>query len=313
MVVKSYKKGDEFKILELFELVFKQKLSIENWKWRFRDNPAGKHFIKLMWDNDLLVGHYAVSPTIMQVDGQDVLTALSLTTMTHPDYTGKRIFKTLSKSLYDELEQNHACKAIWGFPNNNSHYGFVKHLGWSNLALMHTLGLNAKKIKPKGLKFQAQEIQHFDEAHSKFINDKINASVYVKRDETYLNWRFIDKPNTNYYCYEFNSEFDKAILIFKFYPIGNDIYDLNIVDSYMDNHENIQDYIAYIIDKTTKKVNRISLWKNLFDKNHLTLEKIGFTPVLPQTYITSRIQQSMPKSFLNFKNWHVSMSDSDVF
>ena len=81
----------------------------------------------------------------------------------------------------------------------------------------------------------------------------------------------------------------------------------------MDNYEDIPDYLAYIINSFEEKINRITLWKNLFDKNHLTLEKIGFVPVLPQTYIAARIHQSMPKLFSDFKNWHISMSDSDVF
>ena len=313
MTIKNYENGQELKILELFELVFKQKLSIENWTWRFRDNPAGKFFIKLMWDSGRLVGHYAVSPTIMKVDGQDVLTALSLTTMTHPDYTGKGIFKKLSKSLYEDLDDKYACKAVWGFPNNNSHYGFVKRLGWSNLAIIHTLGIDAKKILSKDLIFKAKKIQRFDTSLSNFIHEKINSPVYVKRDKTYLNWRFIDKPNTSYHSYEFNSNSGKAILIIKFYPVGNDSYDLNIVDCYMDDFDDIQDYLIFIIEKSKKSINRITLWKNLFDRHHLNLEKIGFVPVLPQTYISTRSHQSMPKSFSDFKNWHISMSDSDVF
>ena len=172
LTIKSYEEGDENDILDLFETVFKQKLNIENWRWRFRDNPAGKHFIKLMWDKDKLVGHYAISPTIMRVDEQDVFTALSLTTMTHPDYAGKGIFKQLSSSLYEDLENNYNCKAIWGFPNNNSHYGFVKRLDWSNLSILHTLGIDAKNILPKGLSFKVDKIESFDENHSNFITKK---------------------------------------------------------------------------------------------------------------------------------------------
>jgi hypothetical protein len=316
MEIKNYTEGDEVKILELFELVFKQKFSIENWMWRFRHNPAGKHLIKLMWEGDKLIGQYAVSPIIMKVDGHDVLTAHSLSTMTHPDYGGRGIFKQLSTALYDELENNLNCKAIWGFPNNNSHYGFVKSLKWENLSVLHTLGLDIKKIQKKDIKFKVKTIDKFDEPHSNFINEKISsfASVYVKKDVEYLNWRFTDKPTTKYWCYEFESDSGKAVIITKFYPTGNNNkYDLNIVDCFMDNYEEIHDYIDFIIKESKLEFHRVSMWTNLFDPNHLLLERQGFVPVLPQTYLAARIHHSMPELFTNYKNWYISMSDSDVF
>jgi len=316
MEIKDYKEGDEIKILELFEFVFKQKFTIENWMWRFRNNPAGKHLIKLMWDGDKLIGQYAVSPIIMKVDGQDILTAHSLSTMTHPDYGGRGIFKQLSTALYDELENNLNCKAIWGFPNNNSHYGFVKSLKWENLSVLHTLGLNANKIQPKDINFKVQTIDKFNDSHEDFIKEKITsfAKVYVKKDVSYLNWRFIEKPTTTYFCYEFESDAGKAIIVAKFYPIGNtNKYDLNLVDCFMDNYEEIHDYIHFIIEDSKLEFERISIWTNLFDPNHLLLERQGFVPVLPQTYLAARIHPSMPNLFSNYKNWHISMSDSDVF
>ena len=139
MELRNYSLGDEHQIIALFEMVFKQKMSIEQWYWRFRDNPAGKYLIKLMWDDGILIGHYAVSPIIMNINGEEVLTAHSLPTMTHPEYGGRGIFKTLSLELYKELEETKECKAIWGFPNNNSHSGFIKSLGWSNLAVIDSV------------------------------------------------------------------------------------------------------------------------------------------------------------------------------
>lgn len=315
MEIRDYKIGDEHQILELFEIVFKQKLSLENWLWRFRDNPAGKHLIKLMWEGDKLIGHYAVSPVYMNVDDQKVLTAHSLTTMTHPAYGGKGIFKQLSLALYEDIENNLNCKAVWGFPNNNSHYGFIKRLNWSNLAVIHTLGLDPKKIQKKDIKFKVKEIDRFVESHVNFINKQIIkfGKIFVLKDLFYLNWRFINKPNANYKCYEFQSASSKAIVIVKFYQTKNQKHDLNIIDCYMDDYEEIQNYIGFIINNSKLKIEKVTLWKSLFDPNHLSLEKQGFAPTLPQSYISARIHHSAPNSFSDFRNWNFSMSDSDVF
>jgi GNAT superfamily N-acetyltransferase len=316
MELRDYQIGDESKILELFQVVFKQELSLENWLWRFRYNPAGKHMIKLMWDNDKLIGHYAVSPVMMSVDGDHILTAHSLTTMTHPDYGGRGIFKKLSNALYDELENELDCKAIWGFPNNNSHYGFIKNLGWTNLAVLHTLGVKFDNLKTKGFDFNTRLLNKFDDTHVAFINKKISNfdKVYINKSKTYLNWRFIEKPKSNYICYEFYTNSTKAILIAKPYLLKNqDNYDLNIIDCYMDNYEEIPDYIYHIANNLGLEFDRVTIWKSIFDPDHLQLERQGFSPALPQTYLAARIQSNMSKSFSEFKNWNISMSDSDVF
>jgi len=316
MELKDYKPGDESEILALFEIVFKQKLKLDNWYWRFRDNPAGQYMIKLMWDKDRLIGHYAVSPTNMTVENQQILTAHSLTTMTHPDYGGKGIFKTLSKAMYHDLENNHNCKAIWGFPNNNSHYGFIKRLEWKNLVVLHTLGLDFNQLNPKDIQFKVREICKFDDNHQAFISSKIRnfAIVNIKNNTSYLNWRFIKKPNSNYFCFEFDHDSSKAILIVKPYLLKNiKTHQLNILACYMDDFEHLHDYILHITKVLKLKFSSITLWQNIFNPDHLEFERQGFVPVLPQTYLASRVHPSMPTSFSDFRNWDISMSYSDVF
>ena len=316
MYLANYKIGDEIEILRLFEKVFSRKLSLENWLWRFRDNPFGKHFIKLMWDNENLVGHYAVSPLKMLVGEEEVMTALSLTTMTHPDYQGRGIFGKLSLELYKELEQEHNCKAVWGFPNNNSHYGFIKKLGWENLSIIHTLALDLKLLTTKGTEFTCNRIIQFNESHATYIKEKFHfsGSVFIKYSVEFLNWRFIRKPNTTYRCYEFNAESGKSILIVKpYYKTDTKKYILNIISCFMDSYNEIHEYISYILKDFDLDFEKVTIWKSLWDPNHLELEKQRFVPELPQTYLGARIHASMPSAFSDFRNWNISMSDSDVF
>lgn len=315
MEIIDYKEGDEDQIIELFDIVFNIKLPKERWLWRFRYNPAGKHLVRLMWDGNQLAGHFAACPIIMKVDGKDVKTVHSHSLMTHPDYRGRGIFRDLSYSFYDRLENELKYKSIWGFPNNNSHYGFVKRMGWSNLAVLHTMGIDAKNIKPKNLEFSYKKIDRFDSSHEKFIDHKISsrAKVYIKKDVSYLNWRFVEKPLTEYLRYSFQTETGSGIVIAKIYETAEKTFDLNIIDCFLDNYEDIHDFIDFIIKNIQQPINRVTLWKNIFDPDHLDLEKTGFVPVLPQTYLSARIHPSMPDIFSDYKNWYMSMGDSDVF
>ncbi len=315
MELKDYKVGDENKIIELFELVFKQKMSLEQWYWRFAKNPAGQFLIKLMWEEDKLIGHYAVSPVTMMIDGVPTLTAHSLTTMTHPDYGGRGIFKSLSLALYDELENNLGCEAIWGFPNNNSHFGFVKSLGWSNIAVIHTLGISATLITKNITRINIEEFKLFEKHHVDFIETKTNhLNVKVKRSLDYLNWRYVAKPAVSYKKFYVNSKECQAILVTKIYPSSkNGLYDLNLVECHMNNYDYLNECIDFIMGSYDVPFDRATIWKNLFDSDHLLLEKNGFVPVAPQTYLGARIHNSMPSSFYDYKNWYLTMGDSDVY
>jgi len=316
MELQDYKEGDEHLIIELFELVFKQKMSLNQWHWRFRQNPAGKHMIKLMWDGGKLIGHYAVSPVIMMVNGVQTLTAHSLTTMTHPDFGGRGVFKTLSLALYADLENKLGCKAIWGYPNNNSHFGFVKSLGWSNIAVIHTLGMDVNEIKTNTAGTKIAAFETFTNTHAAFIQDKIanDFAVYINRSDDYLNWRFVQKPAVAYKKFEVGQNGLKGLIVTKIYPsIQTNKFDLNIVECYMDDYSNLHNCIDFIMKDYGLDFARVTTWKNLFDKDHLQLEKNGFVPVMPQTYLGARIHATMPISFENYPNWYVAMGDSDVF
>ena len=316
MELRDYKEGDEHLIIELFELVFKQKMSLNQWLWRFRQNPAGKHMIKLMWEGEQLIGHYAVSPVIMMVDGVETLTAHSLTTMTHPDFGGRGIFKALSLALYDDLENKLGCKAIWGYPNNNSHFGFIKSLGWSNIAVIHTLGMEASQLKINENKINSKVFENFSSDHSEFVQSKLaeNFPVYIDRSQAYLNWRFVEKPAVAYKKFEFEHQGKKGVVVTKVYPSNQpNKFDLNIVECFMDDYSNLHNCIDFIIKEYALEFARITVWKNLFDKDHLEFEKNGFVPVAPQTYLGARIHSTMPASFENYKNWYTAMGDSDVF
>lgn len=314
MEIRNYTIGDENKIVELFKLVFKQEMSLAQWKWRFELNPAGKHLIKLMWDEDVLVGHYAVSPLMMLINNKEVFTAHSLTTMTHPDYGGKGIFKTLSLELYELLENKLGCKSIWGFPNNNSHGAFVSSLGWTDIAVIHTLGRSAKGINEAHKNSLLTEFDFFEDLHADYITEKLEQfKVKIKKDRSYLNWRYQLKPAVRYKKFFSNDEV-KMLFVTKIYPSGTEgLFDLNIVECYMDDYSLINQCINEIMLSYKLNFERITLWKNIFDADHIKLEKQGFFPVLPQTFLGARIHNSMPHDFSNIKNWNLAMGDSDVF
>src|SRR4051794_22878430 len=62
ITVRRYQPGDENAIIELFSRSFHTWLSIEHWRWKYRDDPYGREHISVAFDGERLVGHYAGYP-----------------------------------------------------------------------------------------------------------------------------------------------------------------------------------------------------------------------------------------------------------
>ena len=231
-----WKPGDEKGILELFEKVFGKPMeskgsSLKHWQWEFIERPEKDTAIRLAWDEDRLVGQYAAGPVRLSVDGKEYLAALSYDTMTDPEYQGRGIFTTLANQLFSDLtEKGH--HSIFGFPNGNSIYGFVKKLEWTRIGAppIFVRPVSPANVLREKLKFSPrlaewigaltarllmlpdrllfgkaakqfeirEESQFGDWADTLWERCKNQHRVWVVRNKEYLNWRYVDKPFSNY-------------------------------------------------------------------------------------------------------------------
>jgi hypothetical protein len=314
MIIKDYKPGDENAILELFELVFGKPMSAKYWNWRFNKNPLNKIMIKLMWDDSKLVGHYAVSPVMLDYEKQYVLTGLSMTTMTHPDYAGRGIFQQLSENLYKDISTKDNVTAVWGFPNNNSHRGFIKNLAWKDLTTMPMMFCNTQKLKAKE-NADITQLNQFTDVHANIYVDCFsNYKIKVKRDTNFLTWRYIDNPENDYYIIEIEKG-EKGFVVCKEYMTDNaeEKKQIDIIDWCVPNNEdltkNIMQHLVYLFP--SEKYSQYNIWMPIQDERHLYFEKLGFVNSLPITYWGVCMFKN--DVFTNANDWWIQLGDSDVY
>ena len=318
MEIRDYIAGDEIHILKLFEIVFGKPMQLSYWKWRFNDNPAGKHLIKLMWEKDQLIGHYAVSPVNLGICESNCLSALSMTTMTHPEFGGLGIFGFLANSLYERLEMQLDAKAIYGFPNNNSHYGFVRNLKWENLGQISHMILSAGKIKPT----LSDQVQHFtsftDEHAALMLSVTSQFKVSVNRNTSYLNWRYVNNTTSSYDKFEFRNNNELlGLLVVKQYPSStmpgvNDLF-ITEVGITKKNASLLKVFLSHISAFYGPSKAKINTWISLFDNRYIHFEKAGFEPGGKPTYFCVRPNAEMKNELTDFRNWYLSYGDSDIY
>lgn len=319
MEIRPYTPGDERHILELFKLAFGRELGVEVWKWRFIDNPSdpGRTFIHLMWDGPVLAGHYAVSPVRMNIAGEIRLTALSMTTMTHPDYAGRGIFTKLAESVYDDL-QRAGYYMVWGFPNHNSHYGFVKRLAWADVYQQPMLRLLPETLRrPTALSTRVHVMEQFDDDVDQLLKTALLADkVWVVRSHEYLNWRYVAEPTRKYTVLGLKDEGQlKGYAVIKLYPNGTqlegDIVDILAVHDEAVYDELVSHSLQLLFDKGVAAVN---MWFNTHHPLHPLLERWGFRLAAPVIWLGARpFVENGAAPVLDYRNWYITMGDSDVF
>jgi len=309
-------KIDELLLKETFLAAYGIPLDYKIFEWRFLNNPFDeKVYINYILDENCLASYYAVSPVNIEIKGVKHKIALSNMTMTHPVHQGKGYFKTLALDLYKKLKED-GYIGIFGFANQNSHYGFRKNLGWIDLAELSSFSTDKENLKkaPSSLNDlynvyeEKTELKH---VRATLTMNYSNQVVVPSRSESFLTWRLINNPINQYQTLMIRkSEELLGILFFKFYNSSIDIMECFFNHSSgIDKNEILHYGFEYLLTKYDFKLN---IWSNLHSDEHLFLEKIGFKNSHFITYF-GVIPFTQTDDLKDFANWHFRFIDSDVF
>jgi len=224
---RSFTADDTAKIGALYEAVLQRPFAPGAWEWQFARAVAGNGFIWFADHDGTLAGQYATIPLRMRVGGRETGGSQSLDTLTHPDYRRQGIFTTLAKEVYAATSQE--ADLVYGFPNDNSFGGFVKHLDFFVLEDLVTLvrplamspilskriaiplltnvaGKTAQAVfdtiytgnrTPAGVSIRQVNMfpETVDSLYDQFGGRFDNMLI---RDHEYLRWRYDDNPRHDY-------------------------------------------------------------------------------------------------------------------
>jgi hypothetical protein len=301
-------------VLALFRMVFRREMSEAFYKWRFLENPFGPPMVSLLWDGSKLAGHYAVSPAQSRIGDSVVLTAQSMTTMTHPDYRGRNVFTQLATDLYGRMAEM-GVAAVWGFPNTQSHYGFVHRLGWSDIGVIITMSRQASDTSagaPRLSPFLAS-----DARISELFERSCDGRVFPAcRDAAYMKWRYAEHP-TNRYQVLALGEAPDALAVTKSYDDSSKGKCLEVTDLlYGRNPKLALQLLEGLLGHARESGHAwVRTWLHLSDPAFPQLEKLSFVPSEPIAYFGGRTLGtfSLAPDRMNLDSWSVSMGDSDNY
>lgn len=301
------------KLSILFERSFNRKIEPSFLEWRYLENPLNELLACVFLDGEQVIANYSASPCLMSIKGEIVKTALSMTTMTDPEFVGQGLFTKLANTLYEYMYQKN-YNLVWGFPNNLSHRTFVQKLGWFNIYEIPTMKLILDGNKKYDLKEDDINIVIDNDFNLDYKNSQhLSGMNYVVKSKQYLKWRYTSHP-TNYYTNFVIADKDivSSYCIIKIYFNSLDIVDFQVKD--------IEDG-SYLMRKAIKfainyNLEAINCWAPRHHFFHSICEGYGFTNKEPITYLGARDIHSIDsakKVSDNFSDWYIQMGDSDVY
>ena len=219
--VRPYQEGDEEGILELFNDVFGEddpgyrQRSAAHWRWEFLDNPAGTQVVLGIEPGGRIIAQYACLPARVHLRGDDVCCGQGIDSVVHRDYRRglKRegAFLKVARYYFEHYGVPEVNAFGYGFPNKKAYRIGVRMLDYVPIAApVATLARNLFNFKDDagvnpGDAIQGAEVVEVprfgEEQDALWSRLSAHTDMTIRRDATYLNWRYVDCPSVDYRAY----------------------------------------------------------------------------------------------------------------
>lgn len=267
---------------------------------RYIENPYEDLLMCVAEENGKIVANYSVVPVRAEIDGEKYKAALSLNTMTHPEYEGRGLLIKLAGLLYEHMEkENYAF--VYGFPNYLSNGILCAKLGWKDVYEIPTLELRVKDNK------RIPEIKESFESSWNGLLANNSRNICVCKEEQYLNWRY-RKHKTNHYQMLRLSEHNWCI----YHVFGTEI---NMTEFHYENLDVLKQIISQIYHVACdNKLEKITVWSPTNTDEHFLFERYGFSNTRPIRYFgVKKLAYEGTADIYDSRNWRIFMGDDNVY
>lgn len=271
-------------IINLYHDVFHFDYS-KKFDWWYKLNPNGESIGVIVYDSNLLVGHFAVSPIEINKGKYIHKCLLSLAAMVRPSHQGLGVFGKLTETLFEYIKSLKKYRFIIGFPNDKSLNIHINKMGYTHVQDFFFIDY---------LKSNKEIILDYN-YFLKFDKPLIAKKNYsLNRNIEYLNWRF--NP-TDYILIKNN--LGNRFICSKF----NNKIDILMWDTDTNEYE-LEDLSQYLIDNY--HIEKVSRWESLSNLNIAELRGRSYHFCIKPLELTEDY-------VFDFDEWSFFMGDTELF
>ena len=318
--IRAYKPGDGLKLSSLFTKYSPYLRDDKFWVWINRFFTQ-KSIVAVAECNGNIVGHYAVLPQKMQIDGINYNTGLGIHAFISPDHANNMSIFQISAYAY-QIAKEQGLDFIYGFPNKNYRLIQEKIERWKKVALFNALELpNEQLLNNYDHDYYVEQIDFSNFSDFYCLNDILEQSphnkVEITQNVSYWNNRYILHPQHPYIYLKVSIKGNIVGYFIGKYFTNNNIRYFHIVDFATYDLVVMREVLLAIFHHQSSHFDKVSCWKGDDRTNHayreLGFQETGFDTFLGIKFLNKDVEKKISDTVLNFDNWRIVMGNSDAF
>jgi hypothetical protein len=319
MIVREYQCGDAQNIISLLSSNTTQIRDSDFWLWINRIWPEQESIVVVAEDDGVVVAHYAILPSSVQISGKIIPSGLGVHALVDPAARGRIPIYQITKRCY-QIAKERGLKLLYGFPNKNFRLIQEKVEGWHCVnqfnaylktpALSDGLGLSLHTLP-------------FDERD---LRISLHDLIERYRDESrytvlpsFQRWikRFTMHPQTSYGFHMLRQgSMDLGLLVSRIFTDVNGCSEGQIVDMVVSRNLEQRSVIAAFENYCKPIIDKVCLWP-LNQEFEEALISSGYTQTGFDTFFAIKVlDESILIEHPSIKQigmWRLPMAMSDVF
>lgn len=190
---------DDPRILEVFSASFgrDRRYFTEFWKWFNYTCPEGRNRTAIIEDpaRGRFAGSYSLIPIRLWINGQERKASLCTNVCIHPEYQRRGLFARVGAYALAQEPRFDTPISI-GMPNAKALGGHLK-VGWREMgSLAHLFKRDCEK-RAHG----CRQIDRFDGRFDALFDRIVSRFTFIViKDQHWMNWRLVDRPDRRYTC-----------------------------------------------------------------------------------------------------------------
>jgi len=213
--IRFYREGDEEGIVRLFSGVFSRKMTIDEWRWKYKGQANARVYSAVIEDPASgIVGHYGGIPLRMLRNSEETTGVSTCDVMIHPKF---RSFVRLKK-LHNFFTDNHVRNSIfmlYGFPTEHT-----LMIPADKLHLYERIEVVQEGTKEAAFHGGSERFLYklFPMDYSDPRIDRLweetkgRLKLAVIRDRAFLSWRYRDNPLFSYELWGLRKRWEQKLL-----------------------------------------------------------------------------------------------------
>lgn len=299
--------------LELWKKCFgeSEKCSREWYEWINLNCPSGNNNLYVARDEttNKLVSAYGMLPFEVVKKGKIHRSNLCTNVMTDHDHRGRSLFTKLGKIATSDQKKTSGIQL--GIPNDNALAGHMK-VGWKRMNDIPFYETQISKLPEVDFDIeQHNDFSSFDDASISKFHEKYD--LYVKKDVSFLNWRFCNHPISKYKIFSIKGS--SGYIVTKLF-ITENLRKLHVVDFCYDKLDEFERLITISqLEAKKSEASIVNMWVTSDDVNLSSEAKVLRSLKFNRSSNSNKFILMCDEDLkeLDFNKFHIVLGDNDVF